>query len=151
MHLTVKSNLFFAGPRAQSFSADQVQSTITDVQELNAQAERDQQALEGIYYPRLEEYNGLRHHLSDVLDHERGQLHEAVKDVEVFEAKLEYEINVLRGKVEDVEDGVTEFERQVVAVEDRVQELEGEMTGKESWSHWAWRTLTGLGRQPGAD
>ena len=57
--------------------------------------------------------------------------------------KLEYEISALRGKVEDIEDVVGEFERQVEFVEGRVGELERVLGEREGWWGWGVRVLTG--------
>ncbi|GME24840.1 Sin3 complex subunit [Neofusicoccum parvum] len=124
-----------------------VGSTINHVQELNVEAERDQQELEEIYYPRLDEYNSLREESQEIITQERVALQESIKDIETLGAKLEYEVNALRGKVEDVEDGVTEFERQVLVVEDMVQMLEDECQPKEGWLGWIYRGLAGRGKK----
>jgi hypothetical protein len=46
-------------------------------------------------------------------------LREAVTDVELSAAKLEYELNALQSKVEEVEDGVDAFEQLVSDIEAR--------------------------------
>ncbi|KAF2091225.1 hypothetical protein K490DRAFT_62545 [Saccharata proteae CBS 121410] len=126
-----------------------VERKISGVEELNAMAERDQQELEELYYPRLEEYQSLRDDTKETISHERGLLLESVKEVETLGAKLEYEINALRSKVEDVEDGVVEFERQVRVVEDMVQTLESECRGREGWVRWGVKMMTGSWRRGG--
>ncbi|KAL0264508.1 hypothetical protein SLS55_000458 [Diplodia seriata] len=128
-----------------------VEGTINHVQELNVMAERDQQDLEEIYYPRLDEYNSLREESKEMLSQERAGLHEAIKDIETLGAKLEYEVNALRGKVEDVEDGVSEFEKQVLVVEDMVQMLEDECRPREGWLGWIYRRATGGGEKRKAE
>ncbi|EKG18189.1 hypothetical protein MPH_04578 [Macrophomina phaseolina MS6] len=120
-----------------------VEGTINHVQELNVMAEHDQQELEEIYYPRLDEYNTLREESKEIISQERAALQDSIKDIETLGAKLEYEVNALRGKVEDVEDGVTEFERQVLVVEDMVQILEDECQPKEGWLGWIYRRVGG--------
>jgi hypothetical protein len=59
---------------------------------------------------------------------------EAIKDIEVLGAKLEYEINALVSKVQDVEDGTAQFERMVEELEGRADELEVQLS-TESWMH----------------
>jgi len=49
--------------------------------------------------------------------------------------------------VQDVEDGVAQFEGQVEDVERRADELKNQLE-MESWLHWAVRTLTGIGTGP---
>lgn len=123
-----------------------VEGTINHVHDLNVMAERDQQELEEIYYPRLDEYNSLQEESKEIILQERAALQDAIKDIETLGAKLEYEVNALQGKVEDVEGGVTEFERQVLVVEDMVQMLEDECRPKEGWLGWICRGVAGQGK-----
>ena len=116
-----------------------VREQLDALRSLDKQADQDLQELDVMYYPRLDEFQELREHGHALLSRERTQLREAVKDVETLGAKLEYEINALRGKVDDAEDGVAEFERQVLHVERRVRELEKTMGQRETWLHWMCR------------
>ena len=132
----------------RSVDAKWAEQQIGSVQELNDLADHDLQELDDMYYHRLDSYHALREDAHEVVSRERLQLQEAVRDVETLGAKLEYEINALRGKVDDVEDGVEELERQVGFVEERVRELEDVVREKEGWVHWAVRLLTGIGSPP---
>jgi len=132
----------------ESIDVDWVTREISNIKALEKQADDDQQDLDQLYLPCMEQYHELKDDSKDLLDQERSQLSEALKEIEVLGAKLEYEINTLRGKVEDVEDGVAEFERQVQVVEDRVAELEYDMRPKEGWLHWFVRITTGIGTRP---
>ena len=111
----------------------------------------NQDELNSLFYARSEEFRALLRGSKDVTEFEREQLAEAAKEIEVLGAKLEYEINILRGKVEDVEDGVDEFERQVIVVEDRVTQLEKSTQTKESWPQWFMRSIPGFGAQRNSD
>ncbi|KAA6415814.1 MAG: hypothetical protein FRX48_00532 [Lasallia pustulata] len=113
-----------------------VDHIIGDVEGLDAQAGRDQGDLNSMYHQKMDEYHALRGASNDLLAEEKTSLTEAIKDVEVLGAKLEYELSALQSKVEDVEDGVEEFERQVQEIELRAQELEDEKTAKDSWLWW---------------
>jgi hypothetical protein len=135
----------------EALVGDWVAREVAGLQYLDDLIDEDQEALNGLYRPRVEEYQALRTESMDKLGFEKSQLSEGIKEIEVLGAKLEYEINALRSKVEDVEDGVTEFERQVNTVEDRVAELEYDMRSKESWFHWVIRLTTGLGKAPASD
>ena len=125
--------------------ASWVKSEVMTFQEVDILLGRDREELSNLYYARLEEYRNLTANSKGLMDEERGQLDEAAKQIEQLGAKLEYEINGLRGKVEDVEEGVAEFKRQVIMVEDRVLELEKAMQPKEGWIHLL-RRLTGMGK-----
>lgn len=124
-----------------------VASKVSAVESLDETYTRQHESLQNVYYQLSDAYQRLKHSSSELLAEERAHLAEAVKDVEVLVAKLEYEINALVSKVQDVEDGVAQFEKQVEAVEARAAELKTVLE-TESWLHWAVRTLTGIGTGP---
>ncbi|OIW24024.1 hypothetical protein CONLIGDRAFT_692970 [Coniochaeta ligniaria NRRL 30616] len=124
-----------------------VSSKLSAVESLDDTYARQQESLQNVYYQLSDAYQRLKHSSSEMLAEERAHLAEAVKDVEVLVAKLEYEINALVSKVQDVEDGVSQFEKQVEDVEARAAELKAVLE-TESWLHWAVRTLTGIGTGP---
>lgn len=124
-----------------------VDTKIKSIESLDDLYARQQDELQNIYYQVTEAYQRAKQSADDVLSQERNGVTEAVKDVEVLVAKLEYEINALVSRVQDVEDGVAQFEIQVDAVERRAQELKAQLE-TESWLHWAVRNLTGIGTGP---
>jgi hypothetical protein len=124
-----------------------VSSKLDAVEALDATYARQQDSLQNIYHQLLDAYQRVNHRSNELLTNERSHLAEAVKDVEVLGAKLEYEINALVSKVQDVEDGVAQFEAQVEDVEKRAAELKTVLE-TESWLHWFVRTLTGIGTGP---
>ena len=126
--------------------AQWVEQKINHMQDLEAEADHDEQELQTMYIPRLESYRSLVEQSKGVVEAEQSQLQEAIKEAEVLSAKLEYEINNLSSKVEDVEAGVMEFSDQVANVEDRVRELESDRKNREGWGRWIWRFSTGIWR-----
>jgi chromosome segregation ATPase len=118
------------------------------VQDIIGRIRRDQETLDSLYYPRLEEYHALEEQSQGVLDEQKSALVETVHEIEVLGARLDYEINALRGKVVEVKDGVGEFERHVLNLEARVEELEEELKPREGWVHWVLRLGVGVGRSP---
>lgn len=126
-----------------------VDRKVGDVESLDAQAGRDQGDLNSMYHQKMDEYHALRGASNDLLAEERTSLTEAIKDVEVLGAKLEYELSALQSKAEDVEDSVEEFERQVQEIELRAQELEDAQTVKDPWLWWFIKLFIG-GRELGA-
>lgn len=124
-----------------------VERKVDTIEDLDNQASRDQDEFQTLYYQLSEAYQSVKQSSQDILSEERSHVTEAIKDIEVLGAKLEYEINALIQKVEDVEDGVAQFEGQVNEVETRATELELQLKS-ESWIHWAVRSLTGLGTAP---
>ncbi|KAI9868166.1 MAG: hypothetical protein M1813_006911 [Trichoglossum hirsutum] len=121
-----------------------VEQKLADVEALDVSARRDQEELHALYYQHLDNYRALRAGSNELLAEERVRLAEAMKDVENLGEQLEYEVNALSAKVEDVEDGVADFERQVLDVEARVGTLEAEEEAREGWLHWASRFFTGV-------
>ena len=124
-----------------------VETKVNTIAALDERYASQQEELEGLYYQLMDAYRRAQDNSQEVLAGERANLTEAVKDVEVTIAKLEYEINALVSRVEDVEDGVAQFEIQVDAVERRAEELKAQLE-TEGWLHWAVRTLTGIGTGP---
>ena len=124
-----------------------VERTVDNIEDLDNQASRNQDELQTLYYQLSEAYQSIKQSSQDILSEERSHVTEAIKDIEALGAKLEYEINALVSKVEDVEDGVAQFEGQVNEVETRAAELEQQLKS-ESWLHWVVRSLTGLGTAP---
>ena len=119
-----------------------------EVKELDSAAEEDIETLEAIYHPRLDKYHSLREDTHAAITNNRAQLGTSLRELDNVNDKLEYEIGALRGKVEDVEDFVDEFERQVEYVCGRVDELERILGRREGWWHWVIRKATGIGRRP---
>ncbi|KAH0542663.1 hypothetical protein FGG08_002986 [Glutinoglossum americanum] len=121
-----------------------VEQKLGDVKALDDSARRDQEELHALYCQHLGSYRALRAGSDDLLAEERVLLAGVIRDVENLGEQLEYEIKALATKVEDVEDGVADFERQVLDVEARVGTLEAE-EAREGWLQWASRFFMGIG------
>jgi len=106
-----------------------------------------QEDIQNLYYQLSDAYQRVKQSSQELVAEERAHATEAVRDIEVLAAKLEYEINALVSKVQDVEEGVQQFELQVVDVEKRAEELKVQLE-TESWLHWFVRTTTGIGTGP---
>ncbi|CCC08020.1 unnamed protein product [Sordaria macrospora k-hell] len=131
----------------QSDLSPWVSSKLSSVESLDETFTRQQHELQSLYLHVSDAYQRNRHSGEEIVGEERHRLNEAVKDVEVLVAKLEYEIGALVDKVQDVEDGVGRFEMQVADVERRAEELKTVLE-TETWFHWFVRTLTGIGTGP---
>jgi hypothetical protein len=124
-----------------------VEQKLGHLQSLNERYARDQNELQQLYSQLKEAYRRVRYSSDELLAEERAQLTESVKEIEVLAQRLDYEINGLVQRVNDVEDGVLNFERQVDDVESRAEELKMQLE-TEGWLHWFVRTLTGIGTGP---
>jgi hypothetical protein len=131
----------------QNYLGQWVEKKVENVEALDSQARTDQDGLQTLFFQLSEAYQNVQQNSQDILSDERSRLNEAIKDIEVLGAKLEYEINALVSKVEDVEDGVNQFEGQVIDLESRAAELE-QLLQTEGWLHWAVRSITGIGIGP---
>ncbi|TVY29970.1 Protein STB2 [Lachnellula hyalina] len=131
----------------QNAIAPWVETKVEAVEALDTQAAQDGEDFQTLYYKLSMSYKTVKQNCQDILGDERSHVTEAVKDIEVLGAKLEYEINALVSKVQDVEDGVAQFERQVDNLEYRAGELESTLAS-ESWPHYIVRTITGIGTGP---
>ncbi|KAE9368837.1 hypothetical protein N431DRAFT_428595 [Stipitochalara longipes BDJ] len=120
---------------------------VDEVDALDELALRDIEAFQTLYYQQTESYQAVKQNSQGILGDERSHVMEAIKDIEVLGAKLEYEINALVSKVQDVEDGAAQFERMVEELEGRADELEAQLS-TESWMHWFVRSVTGIGTGP---
>ncbi|KAL2756564.1 hypothetical protein ACRALDRAFT_2103467 [Sodiomyces alcalophilus JCM 7366] len=124
-----------------------VASKVSSVEALDAHYAREQDDLQNLYYQLSEAYRRARQGSAELVAAERARAVEAIREVEVLTARLEYEVTALAAKVGDLEDGVRLFERQVEDVEGRADELKVALE-TESWLHWAVRTVTGVGTGP---
>ncbi|KAL1970600.1 hypothetical protein VTN77DRAFT_4244 [Rasamsonia byssochlamydoides] len=117
-----------------------VEQQVDSVEYLHGKANSLQEELSFIYPERFEEYQSLRERSIQLLGDESSRLTEGLKKVELLGAKLDYELNVLESKVEDVEQGVEEFERHVDELETRIKDLvQGERKKDTSWLSWVGR------------
>jgi hypothetical protein len=113
-------------------SQDQVRSI--GISDLEVARKLDQ--IDKTYIQLLIDYEVLQQTMTDTITNSRASLGDILAKVEGVASKLEYELNVLTSKVEDVEDGIIEFEDQVLSLEERAQALEMEESKEESWT---WR------------
>ncbi|EEU48109.1 uncharacterized protein NECHADRAFT_75355 [Fusarium vanettenii 77-13-4] len=108
---------------------------------------KDKDELHALYYQLNEACQRMRISSHELLAEERSHLTEGLKEVEVLVARLDYEINALLSKVNDVEDGIVTFERQVEDMEKKAEDLKIQLE-TEGWLHWLFRTMTGIGTGP---
>ncbi|KAI1205448.1 uncharacterized protein F4807DRAFT_443315 [Annulohypoxylon truncatum] len=124
-----------------------VDAKIREVEDIDDHYAQQQDELQEIYEKRTDAYRRAKDNSQEAVAEQRARITEALGEVGVQAAKLEYEINALVSRVQDVEDGVAQFEIQVNDVERRADELKMQLE-TESWLHWAVRTLTGIGTGP---
>lgn len=115
-----------------------VEKQVDSVDDLNRILYESHEKINADYMDRLSQYQGIRDQSSDLLTEEHSSLTDHMRRVEMIGAKLDYELNVLGSKVEDVETGLGEFERQVDEMELRVQALiQGDVEKQgNSWLNW---------------
>ena len=121
-----------------------LQQDVESIERLVHSLEQDRTDLDDTYHRLLEESGALREALVELVAEEKNSVLEALKDVETLAAKLEYEVGALRSKVEDVEDGVAEYERQATRLEDRSRGLDQEEIREASWIWHLILLLVGL-------
>ena len=125
----------------ESEVAPWVEQKVNDIQAYEERASSDQANLDLIYHQRLDDYNALHDYSDDRVSQERSNLTEAVKDLEILGAKLDYELSALESKVEDVENAVADFERKVLQVEAKAEGLDETGEVKVSWLGWFLRMV----------
>ncbi|KAJ5121885.1 hypothetical protein N7448_003018 [Penicillium atrosanguineum] len=119
-----------------------VERQVDSVDGLNTKLYERHEELNLVYLERFGDYQRLRERSSDLLSDEQSHLSDDVKRVELLGAKLDYELHVLESKVEDMEEGLTDFERHIVNIEMRVKALlKGEEEHSISWVTWFRRSI----------
>lgn len=121
------------------------ESTVAHVEGLDHLAQQHLEQLNEMYYGRLEEYQSLSATSSDLVSQEKAGLTESFRRIEMLGAKLDYELESVQSRLQEVEDGVDDFERNVLAIEAKVKELIGDETGQSV--PWYQRLLTSIGSQ----
>lgn len=119
-----------------------VEAKVDYVNEYDSQAARDQESLDNMYRQKLQEYHTLRDASDELLAEEKRSLADSIKDIETLSAKLEYELSALNSKVEDVDNGITEFGRQVLQLESRAEMLLEASNDEKGWLWWALSFFT---------
>ncbi|KAL2165562.1 hypothetical protein VTH06DRAFT_864 [Thermothelomyces fergusii] len=146
-HAELAFNLYGRLRQIQAGLAPWTSSKLASVTALDQILEEQQAEVQALRDGANEAYQRARHTSNELVAEERARLAEAVKDIDMLAAKLEYEIRALVSRVNEVEDGVAQFEAQVEDVERRAEELK-EVLETESWLHWLVRTITGIGTGP---
>lgn len=113
-----------------------VEDKVAHVERYDHQASQDRGKLDLVYHQKSDEISALHDASDDLLTEERTNLAEANKDIETLGAKLEYELSALESKVEDVENGVSEFDRQVRQIEMRAGDLDIDSEASLTWLGW---------------
>ncbi|KAL6245870.1 hypothetical protein RBB50_007023 [Rhinocladiella similis] len=108
------------------------ESRVAHVEALDHAAHQNLEHLHELYYHRLDEYQTLQATSSDVVSHEKSGLTESLRRIEMLGAKMDYELDSLQSRLQEVEDGVNDFERNVVAIEDKVKQLIGQQENPAS-------------------
>ena len=118
--------------------------SIKEIRDLEIQCMRNGDELNKVHHQKHEEFNTLQYATTNLLAEGQTSLDGAVKKIEVLGAKLEYELDALLSKIEDVEDSVAEFGRQVVDIEERAGALKEGEVRKTAWYWKALVFMTGL-------
>ena len=117
----------------RSHTVTWTQAQLDTLAEYSQQTDRDLHTVEQMHEPQVHHVQSLQAHSEGILIDDKEQLVEGIREIEAMGAKLDYEIDGLRTKVEDVEAGVSDFEKGVARVEERVVELEKEGERRLAW------------------
>ncbi|EGE83257.1 hypothetical protein RJZ56_002954 [Blastomyces dermatitidis] len=115
-----------------------VENQVSAVEFINVRAQAWLDELNSVYHEKIEDFRGLQTRTADLLAVEGSGLMEGSKKVELLGAKLDYELNALQSRVEEVDAGLSDYERHIVGIENRVRDLVKDDTQKarESWFSW---------------
>lgn len=140
------SNAQISGSRIRNIEINTVpwvESQVSSVDRMNQILHETHEQLGSKYLERFELYQQVREQSSDLLAGEHSQLTEDMKRVEMLGAKLDYELQALESKVEDVETGLGEFERHVDDIDMRVKGLVRGEAEKQNSSWLSWLSRVG--------
>ncbi|KAL2441826.1 hypothetical protein ABEF95_016642 [Exophiala dermatitidis] len=121
------------------------ESKVAHVESLEKHAHQYLEELNDLYYHRLDEYQSQQATSSDIVSEEKNALAEGFRRMEMLGAKMDYELDSLQSRLQEVEDGVNDFERSVIAIEGRVKELIG--AEKQTAVPWIQRIFNLMGSQ----
>ncbi|KAK2742483.1 hypothetical protein FQN57_005374 [Myotisia sp. PD_48] len=115
-----------------------VEQQISDVEAIEHTAQDRAKEISASYELKLTEYQNLRIASRELISQENAAITDSIKQIEMLEAKLDYELDVLQSRIEEAEDGLLEYERQIVTLEERVQFVMEEETknANTSWIGW---------------
>lgn len=119
------------------------ESRVAHVETLDHAAHQNLDQLNELYYRRLDEYQTLQATSSDTVAQERNALTESYRRIEMLGAKMDYELDSLQSRLQEIEDGVDDFERNVLVVEARVKELIG--ARRQASVPWVQRVFNFVG------
>ncbi|KAI0998836.1 hypothetical protein K3495_g9360 [Podosphaera aphanis] len=120
-----------------------VEEQVQNVQEIEGQLSLDSEKFHEIYPQLVKQYETKKQQSREILGSERVRLVEAIKEIEILVAKLEYEINTFVSKVQDIEDGVSQLQRQVDDLEYKADELSLQLQ-TDGWVNWIIKTISSL-------
>jgi hypothetical protein len=123
-------------------TASWVEHQVEAVECIDRRAQSHLGELNSVYQEKLEDYHSLRERSRAIISRESSSLIDQAKKVELLGAKLDYELNVLQSRIEDVEDGLTEYERHIIEIEGRVRDLDkDDNKTSRSWLSWGDRVF----------
>lgn len=93
------------------------------VEYIEQEAQGELEELNNMYYQHFEEYQTLQATSTDLVAREKTQLSEAMRSIEMLGQKLDYELDSLQSRMQEVEESVDEFEKGVLDIEASVKAL----------------------------
>lgn len=117
---------------------------IERVEYIESEAQAQLEELNNIYYQHLEEYQTQQATSTDLVAREKMSLNEAMRSIDMLGQKLDYELNSLGSRMQEVEESVDDFERRVLDIEGHVKALvtvevkEQQPAWYERWLAYIW-------------
>ena len=134
---------------AKVFSIDRgiipfAETRIRRVEILGQDAQGQLEELNSVYYQHLDDYQTLQATSTDLVAREKSSLNEAMRSIDMLGQKLDYEIDSLQSRMQEVEESVDDFERRVLDIEANVKAL---VARGEHQEHVKWyQRWFGLGK-----
>ena len=117
---------------------------IRKLQSSDKQVTQDLETIDKQYISLLSSHQTQQEEAADTITTARATTGDTLLRIEGVLSKLEYELNMLHSKIEDVQDGVADFEDQVTSLEIRTQALEPTDGNNKQAGNWTWRLMSSL-------
>ncbi|KAI1917565.1 hypothetical protein LOZ52_000773 [Ophidiomyces ophidiicola] len=119
-----------------------VEEKVEAVEAVESKAQSRLSELESVYQNKESEKDAIQTSSADIISKNSEDLLERSKKLETLGAKLDYEVNALQSRVEEVENALVDYEHHVNRLENRMRELSVEAKKSSTWVEWCQRCLS---------
>ncbi|WEW58305.1 hypothetical protein PRK78_003773 [Emydomyces testavorans] len=120
-----------------------VEYQVSELENIERMAQARLKELDSVYQNKYAEHQLLQVRSTNLISKENDNLAERTKKLEILGAKLDYELNSLQSRVEEVENGLVDYEHHIKGLESRVRQVvKDEKKSGTSWVQWGRQLLS---------